>query len=340
MKRGSWTPTKHHFLCSDHFTPDSFDVRWGIRYLKQNAVPTIFSVSRNVEESDCFSRKTKKTKTEAEDNKRTHADMCVDWKACGQIVNLHSIANLATKAGMTDAITAEDFALTTEKPITLGLPDRDTVFQLNPSMDTDPITLKEFTENLVTVTIEGERSNVLDSEIDIESANSDSSSERLLSVDRSSATLSRDIKPAQVNVDAQTVEQLVSTKESFITILLPVACSQDPSLATNSLVCSDQQILRVENAEFDDANDVDSDTEVLTIEHSYCRQDFDREDMWRKIVKLNSKIAFLEGQESNTLSRLRSLEALIGKLKEENLLSEEKLKIVEDCFTTYEVTMI
>ncbi|NXX17449.1 THAP5 protein, partial [Podargus strigoides] len=43
MKRDAWTPSKHQLLCSDHFTPDSLDVRWGIRYLKHTAVPTIFS---------------------------------------------------------------------------------------------------------------------------------------------------------------------------------------------------------------------------------------------------------------------------------------------------------
>lgn len=44
MKRDSWVPSKYQFLCSDHFTPDSLDIRWGIRYLKQTAVPTIFSL--------------------------------------------------------------------------------------------------------------------------------------------------------------------------------------------------------------------------------------------------------------------------------------------------------
>lgn len=51
MKRDSWTPSKHQLLCSDHFTPDSLDVRWGIRYLKNTAVPTIFS-SPDDEEKD------------------------------------------------------------------------------------------------------------------------------------------------------------------------------------------------------------------------------------------------------------------------------------------------
>ncbi|XP_063793682.1 THAP domain-containing protein 5-like [Pseudophryne corroboree] len=36
-------PTKNQYLCSKHFKPSCFQVRWGIRYLRHDAVPTIFS---------------------------------------------------------------------------------------------------------------------------------------------------------------------------------------------------------------------------------------------------------------------------------------------------------
>ncbi|XP_071357723.1 THAP domain-containing protein 5-like isoform X2 [Trachinotus anak] len=42
MKREEWTPSRHQCLCSEHFTEDCFDIRWGIRYLKNTAIPTIF----------------------------------------------------------------------------------------------------------------------------------------------------------------------------------------------------------------------------------------------------------------------------------------------------------
>lgn len=56
MKRDSWVPSKYQFLCSDHFTPDSLDIRWGIRYLKQTAIPTIFSLPEDnqVLEAGCM----------------------------------------------------------------------------------------------------------------------------------------------------------------------------------------------------------------------------------------------------------------------------------------------
>ncbi|KAM6896440.1 THAP domain-containing protein 5-like [Lycodopsis pacificus] len=42
MKREEWTPSRHQYLCSEHFTEDCFDIRWGIRYLKSTAIPTMF----------------------------------------------------------------------------------------------------------------------------------------------------------------------------------------------------------------------------------------------------------------------------------------------------------
>uniref|UniRef100_UPI0037E75B30 THAP domain-containing protein 5-like n=1 Tax=Semicossyphus pulcher TaxID=241346 RepID=UPI0037E75B30 len=50
MKREEWTPSRHQYLCSEHFTEDCFDIRWGIRYLKNTAIPTIFPSTEDDEE--------------------------------------------------------------------------------------------------------------------------------------------------------------------------------------------------------------------------------------------------------------------------------------------------
>ena len=48
----------------------------------------------------------------------------------------------------------------------------------------------------------------------------------------------------------------------------------------------------------------------LQIEHSYYRQEANKEHLWQKVSKLHSKITLLELQEQQTLGRLKSLEAL------------------------------
>uniref|UniRef100_A0A8D0CBA4 THAP-type domain-containing protein n=1 Tax=Salvator merianae TaxID=96440 RepID=A0A8D0CBA4_SALMN len=45
MNQEKWVPTKHQHLCSEHFAPSCFEYRWGVRYLKPDAVPTIFQTS-------------------------------------------------------------------------------------------------------------------------------------------------------------------------------------------------------------------------------------------------------------------------------------------------------
>ncbi|KAM9324004.1 THAP domain-containing protein 5-like [Gastrophryne carolinensis] len=43
MNMENFFPAKNHYLCSKHFKLSCFQVRWGVRYLKHDAVPTIFS---------------------------------------------------------------------------------------------------------------------------------------------------------------------------------------------------------------------------------------------------------------------------------------------------------
>lgn len=145
-----------------------------------------------------------------------------------------------------------------------------------------------------------------------------------------------------VSTVTQTFEQLNGSEESVIAIIVPAESPKEPEIINRSFLPVKQEFLDTEEAETDNSLHMNAynGIEILQTEHSYCKQDVDREHLWQKISKLHSKITLLEMQEVKTLGRLRSLEALIGQLKQENLLSEEKLKIVENCFTTLEVTMI
>uniref|UniRef100_A0A8C3H8X7 THAP domain containing 8 n=1 Tax=Chrysemys picta bellii TaxID=8478 RepID=A0A8C3H8X7_CHRPI len=45
MNQEKWVPTRYQHLCSEHFAPSCFEYRWGVRYLKPDAIPTIFQLS-------------------------------------------------------------------------------------------------------------------------------------------------------------------------------------------------------------------------------------------------------------------------------------------------------
>lgn len=154
---------------------------------------------------------------------------------------------------------------------------------------------------------------------------------------------SMEIKSAQespflLSTITQTVEELNANKESVIAIFVPTQNSKP----INSFVSAEKETVEVGDLGIEDSlyKDIDYETEVLQTEHSYCRQDINKEHLWQKVSKLHSKITLLELQEQQTLGRLKSLEALIRQLKQEHWLSEENVKIIENHFTTYEVTMI
>lgn len=135
------------------------------------------------------------------------------------------------------------------------------------------------------------------------------------------------------------VEELNTSKESLIAIFVPVENSKP---VVNSFIPIQKETMEMEDIDIEDSlfKDVNHGAEVLQIDHSYCRQDINKEHLWQKVSKLHSKITLLELQEQKTLGRLKSLEALVSQLKQENWLSEENVKIIENHFITYEVTMI
>ncbi|XP_075713192.1 THAP domain-containing protein 5 [Rhinoderma darwinii] len=128
----------------------------------------------------------------------------------------------------------------------------------------------------------------------------------------------------------KTIEQLGSTEGSIITIIGP----EDPHITGSSI--TEEENLDVEHIF---SNESDRADKILEMEHSYCRYD-DRNRLWETIARLQSKIAELEVQESITLARLRSLETLIGQLKQENVLSEEKLKIIDNCQNNFDFAVV
>nr|XP_060641917.1 THAP domain-containing protein 5 [Anolis sagrei ordinatus] len=380
MKRDSWTPSKHQVLCSDHFTPDSLDVRWGIRYLKTTAVPTIFSSSDNQEKGlskkkmeamqgaytnmvniyskpcspkrnniieESLSRKAPCVTSNMSSGKerllqntiKMERDITNPCNSVRQDIVQGSSILIATD--LHDAETIDFCSPETSNSVENLASGRTTVLQssvhdlrscLEPALDPKATILQaahlehleSFLEcNSITIPMNELSSNQLDSllsgcAVEVQEMNGNS---------------------VLFHTVSKTLEQFNGGKESVIAIIVPSEGSSAPLLLEGSFLPAEQEFVNGEATQSACITDCSS-TDVLQTEHSYCRQDTDQEQLWQKIAKLHSKIELLEVQERKTLSRLRSLEALIASLKQENLLSEEKLKIVENCFTTFEVTMI
>ncbi|XP_066560092.1 THAP domain-containing protein 5 isoform X2 [Amia ocellicauda] len=73
MRREDWLPSKYQHLCNEHFTPSCFDLRWGIRYLASDAVPTLFQHSDGSGKRKCTDKSERKAKRGARGSARPGA---------------------------------------------------------------------------------------------------------------------------------------------------------------------------------------------------------------------------------------------------------------------------
>ncbi|KFV57049.1 THAP domain-containing protein 5, partial [Tyto alba] len=367
MKRDAWMPSKHQLLCSDHFTPDSLDVRWGIRYLKHTAVPTIFS-SPDDEGKDSSQNSPQERKRE--DPEKTNINVVsekapVSLEPCTPKKNLVMAKNAGEKAevvcspALSKPLQIQKLQLQNggfqADSVILDSSLKQHIHQPNPVLVTAAVQSMEATsvrtsaEDAVGCTaavLQFTDPDYLNSSLKLANALGSVTDYALENPD-SVVGCSVEVQPTSENAVllstvTQTIEQFGGNEESVIAIIVPAESPEEPEIVNSSFLPIKQEFLDTEETETDKSVYMSAygGGEVLQTEHSYCKQDIDRDHLWQKISKLHSKITLLEMQEIKTLGRLRSLEALIGQLKQENLISEEKLKIVENCFTTLEVTMI
>ncbi|XP_075414677.1 THAP domain-containing protein 5 [Tenrec ecaudatus] len=353
MKRDSWVPSKYQFLCSDHFTPDSLDVRWGIRYLKQTAVPTIFSASGDSQGRDASKKRSHKTELEDEHEvfqKAKSEEAFVSNESKKNTVNtdvLPKYTELFDSTGLVTPLAPKAESMQ-NNILTLNLVKQD-IGQPESTLETtfnEGVGVGGFHtsfENINSTTITLTTSDSEDIQHSLETQEIfEITTNRIASpnfTDNSVEIKSTQEHPVVFSTISQTIGDLNANKESVIAIFVPTENSRP---RVNSFVPAQLDTVEMEDTDTEDSffKDVDYGTEVLQIEHSYCRQDINKEHLWQKVSKLHSKITLLELKEQQTLGRLKSLEALIRQLQQENWLSEENVKIIENHFTTYEVTML
>ncbi|NXU51354.1 THAP5 protein, partial [Turnix velox] len=369
MKRDAWTPSKHQLLCSDHFTPDSLDVRWGIRYLKHNAIPTIFSSPDDEEKTSSQSTPHKirrvdqeETNTNIESVKASVSlEPCTPKKNPVITGNVDKNAEVVFSSSLSKPLQIQKLQLENGEDfqVDCGILDnssKENIHQANPVVmaaavqSMEGISVPTAVEDPVSCTVlQFADPEYLNSSLKLNSALG-SITEYAIE-DPSSHVVGCSVEVQQTSENAvllstvtKTIEQFSGNEESVIAIIVPAESPEEPEIVNSSFLPVKQEFLDSEDTDTEMDKSVYMNacggSEVLQTEHSYCKQDVDKDHLWQKISKLYSKITLLEMQEIKTLGRLRSLEALIGQLKQENLLSEEKLRIVENYFTTLEVTMI
>ncbi|XP_049432313.1 THAP domain-containing protein 5-like [Epinephelus fuscoguttatus] len=113
MGRENWTPSRHQYICHEHFAPSCFKVRWGIRYLESDAVPTVFQEAEKRKAMDHSERKPKRLRTNSNQSialsdDRTVAADAVEMESTLHTVHLYEITVDPSQQGETSLVESSD----------------------------------------------------------------------------------------------------------------------------------------------------------------------------------------------------------------------------------------
>ncbi|MEQ2313753.1 hypothetical protein AMECASPLE_005255 [Ameca splendens] len=258
MRRGEWTPSRHQYLCSEHFTEDCFDIRWGIRYLKNTAIPTLFPSVEN----DCENKVTFQTSPKA----------------------------------TTPSETSEDFeCVPSQVPLILR--------------KTDPPTQQQHKhDNIVTAQSAMLLNVPFFPEFGIACQSSLPETRTAaceITGDNGGGTHSSD----EEHVDHTSFRAYQGQTFRFV----PVELIKDKSPGS-----------------FAEESRSSDEEHILVHEHSYCRPDTDKDELWSKILSLHAKILELDRREDSTVAKIHTLENEIALLKRAGAVFKEKQKVLED----------
>ncbi|XP_068443184.1 THAP domain-containing protein 5-like isoform X2 [Clinocottus analis] len=287
MKREEWTPSRHQYLCSEHFTDDCFDIRWGIRYLKNTAIPTMFPSNADDGEKKVPSiNRSPKAKPMTIDIQPTGFDSPLSKRPL-----ILSRTCKKVQLGTANNIVAKDTEMLFELPLV-----SDTGISCHSDL-TAPCELP------------GDSGRPTVSCLALSPCNEPRGKEQADSIVTVVCCESLGLySDGEENVDVGVLQAALGQTYSFVPVEMvtdePASCfleERGPCEEENISVC----------------------------EHSYCRSDTDKDQLWRKILSLHTKILELDHREESTLTKVRALETEVALLKRDGAVFKEKQNILE-----------
>ncbi|XP_054480729.1 THAP domain-containing protein 5-like isoform X2 [Anoplopoma fimbria] len=292
MNREEWTPSRHQYLCSEHFTEDCFDIRWGIRYLKNTAIPTVFpSTEDGGEKKSTSIKRSPKAKQMTFDIEPTEFDSPLSKRP-------HILSRTCKKVqpGTTNSAVAKDTGMIFELPL---------VSDTGISCHSD---LSEIRTAPCELPVESGRPT--GSCIALSPCNEPHPKEQADSI--GTVWCCEALGPfsdGEENKDAAALQAALGQTYSFVPVEIvkgePTACFLEERGP-----CEGEHI--------------------SVYEHSYCRSDTDKDQLWRKILSLHAKILELDRREESTFAKIRALETEVALLKGNGAVFKEKQNILED----------
>ncbi|KAK2846637.1 hypothetical protein Q5P01_009636 [Channa striata] len=110
MGRGNWIPSRHQYICHEHFAPSCFKVRWGIRYLESDAVPTVFQEAEKRKATDQREKKPKRLRVNSNQSVTESDDgvEAVEMESTLHTVHLYEITVDSSQQGENSLVESSD----------------------------------------------------------------------------------------------------------------------------------------------------------------------------------------------------------------------------------------
>ncbi|XP_036977348.1 THAP domain-containing protein 5-like isoform X2 [Acanthopagrus latus] len=289
MKREEWTPSRHQYLCSEHFTEDCFDIRWGIRYLKTTAIPTVFpSAEDDGEKKVTSGKRSPKAKPRTLD--------------------------IDTESAVSDSPLSK-------RPLILSRTCK--------KLHSSATNIAEQTETIFDAPLVSNAGISCDSEIqtaarEIPGGTGTSTASCQALSPRIKPHSEEQADPTVTVLCCQTLGPFSNGEENVDEDALQAALGQAFSLVPVEVVKDEPASYFLEEKGPGEGE------HISVYEHSYCRPDTDKDQLWSKILSLHAKILELDHREESTVAKIRALETEISLLKRVGAVFGERQKVLED----------
>ncbi|XP_059186410.1 THAP domain-containing protein 5-like [Centropristis striata] len=374
MRRENWTPSRHQYICHEHFAPSCFKVRWGIRYLESDAVPTVFQEAEKRKTTDQSERKPKRLRvntnrsiTESDDGPLA-AD-AVEMASTMHTVHLYEITVDQSQQGGGSLVESSDvgesncslqtlpsvdgFETGTNFPLTLF----QTVNDLSNSGEVVVMSECHAGEgqdellNGITAAIlsQGHGLVVNDSTFTDEAVAS-------LAVEDETCTTD-EFSDVQAGQETQVIAYFETIPNVFPSetpthftfspdTVLSSALSSKPITSTLPIVSKHASpspsslVLTVERLDTEQGDGDDSKSEEDSMEpqdhqleeHCYHKNSLSKEQLEAIVSELQKKVKVLQQRHRRHLEKLQGLENTVSQLRQNNLLNEERLQLLERAY--------
>ncbi|XP_031651215.1 THAP domain-containing protein 5 isoform X1 [Oncorhynchus kisutch] len=382
MGREDWSPSRHQYICHEHFASSSFKLRWGIRYLENNAVPTVFQLTEKRKgEEHSESQKSKRlrhgrkplTTTSSDvgmpvsdstdsDNTLTLYEVTVNPSATEEAqlleerdvtghtaplsvlegrshtVGLLHTAPLSALEGRSHDVAAGDFPVTVFQTVEdLGGLDGEVVVSQQLEEVVSGVTAAILTEGHDLGTTEDVGNFVLSpTSLVMQTVSPEMEEELSVSQDDHGGG-------AQIIAYFETIPNILSSGAAQFSIppdtVLSSALSPTPIVSTLPIVSKHMppspasliltlERLATEEGETPEEDDMEHRGSQLE-EHRYNKNSLSKEQLEAIVIELQKKVKVLQQRHRRHLDKLVGLENTVNQLRQNNLLNEERVRLLE-----------